>query len=156
MKILRLIYTSSYFVLLSYLVFLAPRRRNHHYNYEVNIIPVKYSVNTFLTLNNIDRFEVYNFYLNLFGNILLFIPFGIILLTVFKVDKLKWIILLTIILSTSIEILQYLFQVGLADIDDVILNLMGAVLGFFLYKKIVQIKFALPLKQLNYKKGNIS
>ncbi|MEP7231844.1 MAG: VanZ family protein [Ginsengibacter sp.] len=147
MKFFKFGYSSAYFLLLNYLVFFARRRRNHHFNYEINFVPIKYSIHTFLTLNANDNFEVYNFYLNLFGNILLFLPFGIILITVFNVHKLKWIILSTIILSSCIEVLQYLFQVGLADIDDVVLNLSGAVLGFYLYKKIIQVKFVQGLRK---------
>lgn len=155
MKSFKFIYSSTYFILLSYLVFFARRRRNHHYNYEINFIPIKYSIKTFLTMNVNDKFEIFNFYLNLFGNIILFIPFAIILNTVFKVDKLKLILLFTVLLSTSIEILQYIFQVGLADIDDVILNSIGAILGYFIYNKIIQMKFTTDRKELRLKKSNI-
>ncbi len=106
-------------------------------------------------MNVNDKFEIFNFYLNLFGNIILFIPFAIILNTVFKVDKLKLILLFTVLLSTSIEILQYIFQVGLADIDDVILNSIGAILGYFIYNKIIQMKFTTDRKELRLKKSNI-
>lgn len=92
-------------------------------------------------MNMNDKFEVFNFFLNLFGNILLFVPFSIILLRVFKMDRLRFILLWATLLSVFIELNQYIFQVGYPDIDDVILNLSGACLGFFLYKLLLQSKF---------------
>ena len=94
-----------------------------------------------------NKFEMYNFYVNLFGNILLFIPFSIILLTTFKINKLKLILLWAALLSTSIEVTQYIFQVGFPDIDDVILNVTGAAIGFFFYKLFLQLNFAPLLKK---------
>ncbi len=35
------------------------------------------------------------------------------------------------LLSITIETLQYIFNVGVADIDDVILNTIGACAGYF-------------------------
>lgn len=136
LKLLRIIFPFVYFILLGYAVFFAPRRRNHHYNYEINFFPVKNSVHDFRELNLNDKKEVFNFYLNLFGNVVLFIPFSIIVMPLFRIDKLKMIILTALVFSTLIEVTQYSFQIGYADIDDVILNTAGAVVGFFLYKKI--------------------
>ncbi len=141
MKLFKIICSISYFVLLGYGVFFAPRRRNHHYNYGINFFPIRNSVYTFLALDPNVKNELYNFYTNLFGNIILFIPFPIVLITVFKIEKLGVIIISAILFSTSIETLQYLFQIGLADIDDVILNTLGALIGFFLYKKLRQFDY---------------
>ena len=100
-------------------------------------------MDTFLSINPTDKFEIYNFYLNLFGNILLFIPFSIILITVFKMNRVNWIVLIAFLSSICIETLQYIFQVGFADIDDVILNLVGAITGCFIYKIGIQVKLGL-------------
>ncbi len=149
MKLFRFIYSSAYFFLLSYIVLFAARRRNAHYNYQINFIPIKNTIHTFFTLNINDKNEIHNFYVNLFGNILLFVPFSIILITVFKIKNLKLVILWAMLLSTCIEITQYVFQVGYADIDDVMLNVAGALLGFFLYKLFLQLNFFSLLKQAN-------
>ncbi|MEO6221316.1 MAG: VanZ family protein [Ginsengibacter sp.] len=130
----KFIYSSTYFTILSYLVFFARRRRGHNNDYRVNFIPIKNTINTFLTMSMNEKFEVYNFYQNLFGNIILFIPFSFILIMAFKIYQLKDIIKWAILLSTTIEITQYIFHVGFTDIDDIILNVIGAVTGFFLYK----------------------
>lgn len=141
LKIFRILYSSFYFGVLSYLVFFARRRRARHFNYEVNFVPIKNTVGTFLSMKMNDKFEVFNFFVNLFGNILLFVPFSIILLRVFKINKLRFVLLWATLLSVFIESNQYLFQVGYPDIDDVILNVSGAILGFFLYKLFLRLGF---------------
>ncbi len=141
LKIFRILYSSFYFSILGYLVFFARRRGSHHFNYEVNFVPVKNTVGTFFSMNMNDKVEVFNFFANLFGNILLFVPFSIILLRVFKIKNLKFIILWATLLSVFIESNQYLFQVGYADIDDIILNVLGAILGFFVYKIFLRLGF---------------
>ncbi len=145
MKFFKFIYSSSYFSILSYIVFFAPRRRLIHYNYEIYFFPLKNTINTYLTLPN-DKYEIYNFYINLFGNVLLFIPLSFILITVFKVEKLKYVILIGILLSVFIEFMQYAFQIGLADIDDVILNSMGTIVGYSLFKLFNHMNFPSFLK----------
>ncbi len=146
MKFFKFIYSSSYFSILSYIVFFAPRRRLIHYNYEIYFFPLKNTINTYLTLPN-DKYEIYNFYINLFGNVLLFIPLSFILITVFKVEKLKYVIFIGILLSVFIEFMQYAFQIGLADIDDVILNSIGTIVGYSLYKLFNHLNFPSFLKQ---------
>ena len=133
MKFLKFIFSFSYLVFLNYIVFFAGRR-SFHYNYEINYFPIKNSIHTFLTLNLHDKAEINNIYINFFGNIILFIPFAFLLIMLFKIIKLNKIILLSLLASTSIEIIQYFFQIGLADVDDIILNTVGAIMGFYLYK----------------------
>lgn len=59
-------------------------------------------------------------------NIIFFIPFGVL------VPRKNWkIVLITaIIFSTVIEIVQYIGGYGLAELDDVICNTLGAMVGF--------------------------
>lgn len=67
---------------------------------------------------------------NVFGNILLFVPLGLILPAVRK--KMKSIICAALLLSGSIEAVQFIFALGSTDIDDLIFNLLGALAGQFL------------------------
>lgn len=145
MKFFKVFCAFTYFIILIYIVFFVSNRRSTHYNYELNLIPFQGTIDTFFGLNYADKKEVYNFYINLFGNIGLFIPFSIILRTTFKIYKFKTLFFLTMLFSISIEILQYFFQIGVADIDDVILNLLGAVIGIFLYRVIFRRNFS-PIK----------
>lgn len=67
------------------------------------------------------------------ANVLLFLPGGFLI--PFVADKIKWnykkILMINVPLVSCIEILQY-FGGRLFDIDDVIANLLGAVLGYWL------------------------
>ncbi len=68
------------------------------------------------------------------GNIAWFVPVGL-LLPVVTDGKLRfWHCLLCgTALSVLIEFLQYMFGVGITEIDDLILNTLGAALGYGLY-----------------------
>ncbi|MGE6631760.1 VanZ family protein [Bacillus sp. NPDC077027] len=77
-------------------------------------------------------------YLNIIGNILLFVPIGFLLFCGFK--KMTWqkAVLSGFLLSTSIEMLQFLFSTyGIitrsSDVDDMILNTLGTAIGCMFY-----------------------
>ncbi|MFD1411299.1 VanZ family protein [Lapidilactobacillus gannanensis] len=73
---------------------------------------------------------VYNFY----GNILWFIPFGMLQpLLQHRRPHFFSTVLLGMLLSLSIETLQFFLATGVADIDDLIFNTLGTVLGYGLY-----------------------
>jgi len=72
---------------------------------------------------------------NILGNILAFSPLGFLLPILFnKYKKLKNIFFISLSISLSIEIIQLFFNMGSCDIDDLILNVLGAILGFGVYK----------------------
>lgn len=96
----------------------------------INIIPFK----------EIFRYEAgtYLFYKNILGNVLLFLPFGFFVAYFVKVDKPFVMILLSLLVSLSIETTQ--LAIGrVFDVDDVILNVLGGFLGFTLYKFFIKI-----------------
>lgn len=71
---------------------------------------------------------------NIFGNIIIFLPLGYISALLFpKMRKLTRILLLSFVFSLVIEVLQYIFACGSADIDDVILNILGGLGGYWFY-----------------------
>lgn len=71
-------------------------------------------------------------FINLIGNILIFIPLGIFL----KYFKIRFIsaFVIIIILVISIETLQYLTKRGIFDIMDIFLNIIGASIGYMLIR----------------------
>ena len=75
--------------------------------------------------------------LNIFGNIIAFIPFGIYLPYTSE-SKLGFIstVLYTFSLSLTIELVQLITKVGSCDVDDVLLNTWGCCLGYGLYRLI--------------------
>lgn len=59
-------------------------------------------------------------------NILFFIPFGFL----FPLKKWNQVFFSALFTSTVIEVLQYIFNLGWCEIDDVISNTTGALIGF--------------------------
>ena len=77
---------------------------------------------------------------NLLGNFVLLLPLGFYLPLFFKSLKrfLPYIFVIVLIIF-GIETTQFLFMRGIFDIDDFMLNMLGAMAGFFVWKmKIVQ------------------
>lgn len=72
--------------------------------------------------------------LNIYGNILLFVPFGVYLQIFFVKQKIWKGILTGAGVSVALEIIQLIFGLGATDIDDVILNTVGAIVGILAYK----------------------
>jgi glycopeptide antibiotics resistance protein len=120
--------TMLYLAGLTYLTFFA-RRRRHSYDHEKNLIPFQ----VFHDIGHIHDIGVFNYFSNLFGNIVLFIPMTFIFISILRIYKLSAILILSFFLSFAIELLQYIFEVGYADVDDIILNVTGAAAGYFLY-----------------------
>ena len=74
-------------------------------------------------------------FLRLFaGNIGWFVPFGFLLPMLFKRKSLIFTMAAGLIFSFIIETIQFIFYKGVAELDDLILNVFGAAVGYFLYK----------------------
>ena len=73
------------------------------------------------------------FYRNIIGNIIMFIPFGFFTSYYLKLNKKRVIFYLTLVVSVVIELIQ--LKIGRAfDVDDIILNMAGSLIGYFLYR----------------------
>ena len=73
--------------------------------------------------------------INLGGNILMFIPLGLLLPRVFqRCASLPRTLLTTAVIITTVELIQLFTLVGCCDIDDLILNVLGAALGYGIHK----------------------
>lgn len=78
------------------------------------------------------------FFKNVVGNLLMFIPFGFFTSYILREIKLKWVFIITLIISITIELTQS--QIGrIFDIDDVILNVIGGCLGYYVFSFIYSI-----------------
>jgi glycopeptide antibiotics resistance protein len=76
----------------------------------------------------------WSFLVNVPGNIVAFVPLGLLAPLWQPLFRgAKTIFLLGLLTSLGIEMLQWTFTVRVVDIDDVLLNVCGAVLGYWLY-----------------------
>lgn len=74
------------------------------------------------------------FFLNVIMNIVAFMPFGFILPIISQKNrKLGNVALLSLELTLCIEILQLLLKVGIFDVDDILLNTAGGILGYIAF-----------------------
>ena len=83
------------------------------------------------------------FIYNVIGNILIFLPFGYFVSGYVKANKVSHILFISILTSLTVELVQ--LNIGRSfDIDDIILNVAGSILGFLLYIGLTAIKKHLP------------
>ena len=98
----------------------------------LNIVPfrtiLKYIV-------NIKQYWPRFFIINIFGNIVVFMPVQYFMIKVFGKLSLKKYLLINIIMISLIEILQFVTNCGTLDIDDLILNVFGMSIIYYLYVK---------------------
>lgn len=119
-----------YFLLLYYLLLSTEKAASG-----VNLTPFK----------EMTRYRVGStlFVYNVIGNIALFIPYGYFISDTIKAKKVHHILIPALITSLTAEIIQY--KIGRAfDVDDVILNVAGAIIGLLIYISIQKIKDKLP------------
>lgn len=77
---------------------------------------------------------------NVVGNVFVFVPLGYFLpLLCKKFQKGTLVILTGFLVSLIFELCQYFLYLGSADIDDIILNLLGVILGFLFFQFVKRI-----------------
>ena len=71
---------------------------------------------------------------NIVGNLLLFVPMGAFLPFAFDKMKTLWrAVSVMLIIILSVELVQIVLVIGSFDVDDLLLNLLGGLLGYLLY-----------------------
>ena len=92
-----------------------------------NLIPFKSIGNIIINGN------LYSIVINILGNFLIFMPLEYFIIELFKIEKF-WLNLITsILILFIIEILQFIFKVGVFDIDDIMLCSLGMVTFYYFY-----------------------
>ncbi len=71
---------------------------------------------------------------NIAGNVVLFVPFGLLMPLLFeRVGTLRAVLVRAAAVSVAIEIVQTITRARATDVDDVILNVSGAAVGYLLF-----------------------
>lgn len=98
----------------------------------INLIPFK---------NMFDFASTRDMVLNIVGNVFMFVPTGIILPVIYKkLRSFPRAVLAGGLISLSIEVLQLLFCERMSDIDDLILNTAGVMIGYGCYVLIKKVR----------------
>ncbi len=102
--------------------------REYHYN----LVPFK-EIHRYLTYY--DVIGPYTVFLNIAGNVLAFVPFGLFFPLLSRKNRgfLK-VTLISFEVSLLVELIQLVTRVGSCDVDDMILNTLGGMIGCLCFK----------------------
>lgn len=88
-------------------------------------------INRFITYREeLGAFAVFS---NLFGNILIFMPFGFFISMASSSRGFFKTLFYSLLLSLGVEVMQLITRVGSFDVDDIFLNTLGGVLGYIIF-----------------------
>ena len=106
---------------------------------------VSWATNNFIPFKEIMRYNITSrlFFKNVLGNMIMFLPFGFFVSFYLKSEKITLPLFLILIASISIEIVQLLIG-RVFDVDDIILNILGGLLGYGIYFILRRIGERLP------------
>ena len=123
-----------YLVLLTYFLFFAEemgRSPDARAEYSYNLTLFK-EIRRFILYRDILGWRAV--FLNIFGNVLAFMPFGFLLPLIWKnFRNAKKVVLMGFLMSLAIEICQ-LFNIRTTDIDDLLMNTLGTLVGYCCWK----------------------
>lgn len=131
-----------YVLALVYILFLRGRGNvydqaqplSEYAKYAVNLIPFE-TINGFWRALRENRINTDIALFNIFGNIALFVPFGFLIPCLEKKLRALWkCAAVSFVVILAVETLQLIFKVGSFDVDDIILNLIGVIIGYAVYK----------------------
>lgn len=106
-----------------------------HFDYYSNFMPFKTIFELIGRLQQ-GRISISIILTNILGNMIVFAPYGIFIPLIYKekFSSFKKFTLLMILIVFGVELIQFITRTGIFDIDDLILNVLGAVIGFGLMK----------------------
>lgn len=127
-KLSQIIIFVYYIILLFNMVIFARYNSINSYN----LIPFKSIIYIF------KNETAYSIIINVFGNLLVFMPLEYFLIELFKVNKFLVNFILSFCIILLIELFQYVFKVGVLDIDDLILCTVGMMLFYICYNLLIK------------------
>ena len=130
-----------YMMITLYVVFFAEQMgRKTGTAYRYNLVPFM-EIKRFLRL--MDGEWKWTAWFNLVGNILCFIPFGMFLPAVCRWARtFVRTTILTVTFSMMIETIQLYLKIGIFDVDDLMLNTIGGIIGYCIYKIVQRLRAA--------------
>lgn len=97
---------------------------------EVNLVPF-HTIQSYIQIEGTTFLSAMR---NLIGNVIGFVPFGFFAaLLIFKRPTWLKVIGITFMCSLFYETVQYIFTLGLFDVDDLLLNTLGGAIGYGCY-----------------------
>jgi glycopeptide antibiotics resistance protein len=130
----------GYLAVLMYFMFFADLWGRTHIrgDYTYNLHPLQ-EILRFIRYR--DSLGFWPVFLNLGGNVIGFMPFGFCMPLLDRQHR-RWyvIVLESLLFSVCIETIQLVSRVGSCDVDDVILNTLGGLLGYLVFRIALKIR----------------
>ena len=113
--------------------------------YVVTFQDVSWSTSNFIPFKEVFRYQIFSerFFRNVVGNLIMFMPYGFFVSYFLRLDKKKTIFIMSLLVSVTIEVTQLIIG-RVFDVDDIMLNVCGGILGYFVYRFIHHFKNKLP------------
>ncbi len=111
-----------------------------HLAMNINLVPLNTIKQMVYLIVNVSNPHLFLYaVINLLGNVIGFIPFGILMPCLLKQSQsIKKFLLYTIGVIIAIELVQLFSLRGSCDIDDLILNTTGALIGYVLWRTVLR------------------
>ncbi len=127
-KLSQIIIFIYYIILLFNMVVFARYNSINSYN----LIPFKSIIDV------INKGNIYFIIINTFGNLLIFMPLEYFIIELFNVKNFKFNFAISITIILLIELLQFIFKVGVLDIDDLIMCILGMMFFYIFYNSLIK------------------
>lgn len=113
--------------------------------YVVTFQDVSWSTSNFIPFKEMFRYRIFSamFFKNVIGNMIMFLPYGFFISYILKLDKKKAVFILSLLISITIEVTQLIIG-RVFDVDDILLNVVGGLVGYLIYRIITKIEIHLP------------
>ena len=115
-----------YFLLISEIYGRTGEMKDYHYN-----LVLFQEIKRFW--NYREQLGIFATATNLLGNVLIFLPFGFFMAMASKYRSFLSTLIYSFALSLTIELSQLFMKVGCFDVDDLLLNSIGGILGFITF-----------------------
>lgn len=118
--------------------------------YVVTFQDVSWSTSNFIPFKEMLRYRLFSdlFFKNVMGNLIMFMPYGFFVSYFLKLEHKKTIVYLSLLTSCTIEFTQLIIG-RVFDVDDILLNVIGGVLGYFLFRMVYIVRDHLPERLKN-------
>lgn len=131
-----------YVIVAGYFLFFAGTMGREHLkeNYTYNLKLFK-EIKRFVKWSMVSKTGFEAMVINVFGNVICFIPFGVLLPMNFKCfRKVLSVTLVTYLVSLVVETVQLITKTGAFDVDDILLNTLGGVIGCIIFELAIKKK----------------
>lgn len=102
--------------------------------YGYNLVPFK------SILEALKSDDLYFMVINIFGNLVVFMPLEYFIINLFEIKRFSLNFILSFLIILIIEILQFVFKIGVFDIDDILLSFFGMMMFYVIYNYVRKFK----------------